>query len=414
MTVIKEALLTRRVEKIYPNREALAALLKKQKIRLYLGIDPTGTRLHLGHTIALQKLQEFAELGHEAILLIGTGTVLIGDPSQREKDRERITEEAIKKNVATWKQQTEKILDFSKVKIRSNGKWLLKLGLKEIIEIASHISAVQLFKREMFQKRLEQKDTVWTHETLYPLLQGYDSVALDVDLEIGGTDQTFNMLIGRELQRKMNNREKFVLTVPMIPGTDGKQMSKTSDNCVWLTDSPNEMFGKLMSIPDDLIIDYFELCTEVPIEKIKDLKRKKVSDPMGVKKQLALEVTKMYHGETASKKAQEEFKNVVQKKQPPSNTPEITSEQLYRKILERYHAPASTTTISQAVATSADISTSEAVRRVEGGTISVDNLRITDPRALFDFNVPKDRVLKVGSRKHLRIRGRKSTSKKSK
>ena len=255
---IKEVL-SRNVAEVLPSKSGLEHLMKKKRIRLYLGVDPTGTRLHLGHTITLRKLQEFADLGHEAILVIGTGTVLAGDPSQRGKARERISEREIKENIKTWKSQVRKIINLSKVKIKYNGDWLLKLGLREIIDIASNLSAIKLFQREMFQERIKKGDTVWLHETLYPLLQGYDSVALDTDLEIGGTDQVFNMLVGRELQRKMRNREKFVLTCPMLLGIDGKQMSKSSGNCVWLEDSPDQMFGKIMSAPDSLIIPIFEL-----------------------------------------------------------------------------------------------------------------------------------------------------------
>jgi len=262
MNTIKD-LLSRGVEKIYPDQEALEKLLQQRKIRLYLGIDPTGSRLHLGHAILLRKLQKFAELGHETILLIGTGTVLAGDPSQRAGAREKIGEEEVQKNISNWKKQAEKILDFSKVQVKQNGDWLLKLTMKDLISIASHISAVQLFKRDMFQERLERGDTVWANETLYPLLQGYDSVVMDVDLEIGGTDQTFNMLIGRELLRKMRGKEKYVLTVPMILGTDGKQMSKTSGNCVWLDDEPAEMYGKLMSLPDEQINSYLDSVTDI-------------------------------------------------------------------------------------------------------------------------------------------------------
>ncbi|MDP6704218.1 MAG: tyrosine--tRNA ligase, partial [archaeon] len=198
--------LSRQVAEILPNAADLEKVMKKKKIRLYIGIDPTGGQLHLGHTIGLRKLQQFADLGHEAILVVGTGTVLAGDPSQRDTGRSRITEKEIKENIKTWKKQAEKILDFSKIEIRQNGDWLKKLKLPEIIEIASHLSASQLFQRDMFQKRLDRGDTVWTHELLYPLLQGYDSVVMDVDLEIGGTDQVFNMLIGRDLQKRMSNR----------------------------------------------------------------------------------------------------------------------------------------------------------------------------------------------------------------
>ena len=200
--------LSRQVAEILPNKKGLEALMKKKKIRLYLGIDPTGSQLHLGHTIGLRKLQQFADLGHVAILVIGTGTVLAGDPSQRDSARPRITEKEIAQNIKTWKQQAGKIITFSKVKVVQNGDWLKKLRLPDILDIASHMSATRLLQRDMFQRRLKRGDTVWTHEMLYPLLQGYDSVALDVDLEIGGTDQVFNMLVGRELQKKMNNHEK--------------------------------------------------------------------------------------------------------------------------------------------------------------------------------------------------------------
>ena len=241
---IDEAL-SRNVDQVLPQKAKLKNLMRKRRIRLYLGVDPTGYKLHLGHTIPLRKLQEFADLGHEAILVVGTGTALAGDPSQREKARTIITEKEIKENIKTWKKQTSKILDFSRVKIKYNGDWLLKLGLREIIDIASNISATRLFQRDMFQKRMKKGDTVWMHEILYPILQGYDSVAMNVDLEIGGTDQVFNMLIGRELQQKIRNKEKFVLTCPMILGVDGKTMSKSSGNCIWIEDPAGEMFGKL-------------------------------------------------------------------------------------------------------------------------------------------------------------------------
>ncbi|MCR4263632.1 MAG: tyrosine--tRNA ligase, partial [Candidatus Roizmanbacteria bacterium] len=241
-----EELLSRGVDTIYPNREMLESRISTGKpIRVYIGVDPTGHKLHIGHSIGLSKLQQFADTGHEAILLFGTGTVLVGDPSQRSEARKRITKEEIDENIKTWKKQVSSIIDFDKVKIVRNSDWLLKLGLVDIINIMSNISATQLFKRENFQKRIERGDTVWSHETLYPLLQGYDSVAMDVDLEIGGTDQTFNMLVGRELMQKMRGKEKFVLTTPMILGTDGQQMSKSTGNCVWLDDSPQDMYGKI-------------------------------------------------------------------------------------------------------------------------------------------------------------------------
>ncbi|KKR76027.1 MAG: hypothetical protein UU21_C0020G0004 [Candidatus Levybacteria bacterium GW2011_GWA2_40_8] len=302
-----DQLLTRGVEQILPSREGLEKLMAKKKIRLYLGIDPTATKLHLGHTVMLRKLQQFANLGHEAILLFGTGTVLVGDPSQRATGRKLITQKEIDQNIKTWKDQVKPIIDFNKVKIKYNGDWLLKMNLKDIIEIASKVSAVQLFKREMFQRRLKLDDTVYYHETMYPLLQGYDSVVMDVDLEIGGTDQTFNMLIGRELQQKINHHEKYVLAGKMISGTDGQPMSKTSGNCIWLTDTAEDMFGKLMAVHDELMPDYYEFFTD---------KNMPSGDPLSVKKLLALEIIQQYHGLKKAQTAQTHFEQTFQKKAP--------------------------------------------------------------------------------------------------
>ena len=326
-----EEVLSRGVEKVLPNREALKKLMQKRKIRLYLGIDPTAPRLHLGHTITLRKLQEFADLGHEAILVIGTGTVLAGDPSLRLETRPLMTEKEVAKNVKTWKKQAGKVLNFSKVKIKYNGEWLLKLKLEDIIKIASQISAVKLFQREMFQRRIKMGQTVLTHETLYPLLQGYDSVFLDVDLEIGGTDQTFNMLIGRELMGKMRKKEKFVLTCPMILGIDGRPMSKTSGNCIWLEDSPTQMFGKIMSIPDDLIFNYFKLLTRVSLTEIEKVKK---LNPRDAKIRLAREIVRLYHGEKKAMKAEKEFERVFKEKKLPSKIPGVKIKEEKLNILE--------------------------------------------------------------------------------
>lgn len=302
-----EEILTRGVENVFPDKSGLARLMAGKKIRVYLGIDPTGPKLHLGHTIPLRKLQQFADLGHEAILLFGTGTVLAGDPSQRKEARRTITQEEINENIKNWKIQAAKVVDLEKIQIKQNGDWLLKLSVPEVINIASKISAIQLFKRDMFQKRIEAEETVWTHELLYPLLQGYDSVHLDTDAEIGGTDQTFNMLIGRELQKKMKNREKFVVTTPLILGTDGQIMSKSSGNCIWLDDSAQDMYGKIMSMSDNQIEEYWTNLTDMPQEKLKS------SKPFDAKKQLACKIVKIYHGQKAAEEAQREFESTFQK-----------------------------------------------------------------------------------------------------
>ncbi|MFC1790687.1 tyrosine--tRNA ligase, partial [Patescibacteria group bacterium] len=309
-----DEILTRRVAKIYPSKKALEKKLRSgKKIRLYLGIDPTSTNLHLGHLIPLRILEAFGQLGHEAIFLFGTGTVLVGDPSERDSGRKLITEKEIKKNVTNWKEQIKPAIDLKQLKFKSNADWLTKLSLKDLIKIGSKISAVQLFKRDSFTRRIKAGNTVWYHETMYPLLQGYDSVAMDVDLEIGGTDQMFNMLIGRELQKKFRNKEKYVLTVQMLPGSDGKTMSKTSGNTINLLDSPKDKYGKAMSIVDEAIIQYFEFITDLPLEVIKEFRRNLKSGkthPMELKKRLAFEIVKMYHGYEAAQQAQSEFELV--------------------------------------------------------------------------------------------------------
>lgn len=319
MDAIKE-LLTRRVEQVLPEDKALEKLLRSgKKLKVYQGFDPTGIKLHLGHSIGMRNLQSFVELGHHVIVLFGTGTVLVGDPSQRDTGRKLITEEEIQTNIATWKEQVGKIMDLERVEIKFNGDWLIPMTLKDIIQLGSNISAVQLFKRDSFTKRIERGDTVWFHETLYPLLQGYDSVAMDVDVEIGGTDQTFNMMVGRELQRKINNREKYVLTNPMIMGTDGAQMSKTTGNCIWLDDTAEDMYGKTMSIADEQVPVYMRMLTNLPLEEIESLGK----DPLEEKKRLAFEITQQFHGASGAQQAAKHFEATVQNQEIPDDIPEL-------------------------------------------------------------------------------------------
>lgn len=385
--------LTRRVDQVLPSKEGLKKLMQKRKIRLYLGIDPTGTKLHLGHTITLRKLQEFAVLGHESILVVGTGTVLAGDPSARDKARPRITQKEIEKNIRTWKKQAGKILDFSKVKIRYNGDWLVPLSLGGILDIASHISAVKLFQRDMFRRRLKAGDTVWMHETLYPLLQGYDSVALQTDLEIGGTDQVFNMLIGRELMDKMLGKEKFVLTCPMVLGIDGKTMSKSSGNCVWIEDSPGQMFGKLMSIPDSLIIPYLELMTDLPsrdIQRYKEELHSKKVNPRDIKEKLAVEIVKTFHSLAIAQKSREEFRNVFREKKLPSSVPGIN---IRKKEISLLDLLTETGLVS---------SRSEAKRVVLQGGVKIDGKTQKDWRQ--NIEIKKEMILQIGKRKFAKIK----------
>lgn len=358
-----DELLTRRVAKILPTKEGLEKLISGKKIRLYQGFDPTFNQLHLGHTIGFRKLMDFARAGHEVIFLFGTGTVLAGDPSERDTGRKLITQEEIDANIKTWKEQVSKIVDFDLVTIRQNGDWLTKLTLKDIIKIASNISATQLFKRDSFTRRIAKGDVVWYHETMYPLLQGYDSVAMDVDLEIGGTDQEFNMLVGRELQKKMNGREKYVLTTPMINGTDGKQMSKSVGNCIWLTDKPEVIYEKIMAMADSMITTYYELLTDIPMGEIAALDP---NTPVENKKRLAYDITRQLHGEGGAQSAQTYYDSFIQTKSAPTNIPTI-SVQAGTPILE--------------VLKSADlgVSNSDIKRTLEQSGVEMDGVRITDP-----------------------------------
>ena len=381
-----ENVLNRGVNQVLPGRKGLKKLIQKRKIKVYLGIDPTAPRLHLGHTIPLRKLQEFADLGQKTVLVIGTGTVLAGDPSLRSEARPLMSKEKVERNIKRWKRQAGKILDFSKVKIKYNGDWLLKLKLEDIVKIASHISAVKLFQRETFQRRIKTGQTVWAHETLYPLLQGYDSVFLNVDLEIGGTDQTFNMLMGRELLQKMRRKEKFVLTCPMVLGIDGRPMSKTTGNCIWIEDSAEEMFGKIMSIPDDLIFSYFQLLTKVPLAEIEKIKKIK---PKDAKTRLAKEIVTIYHGEKAAGTAKKGFERVFREKKLPKVIEKIKVKEKKMNILDLL------------VRTKLASSKSEAKRLVLQKGVEVDG-KIEDDWCKV-IEIKKDQVLRVGKRRFVRV-----------
>lgn len=381
-------LLTRGVSEIIPDRKQFEKLISQKKIRLYLGIDPTGGKLHLGHTINLLKLQEFAELGHEAILIIGTGTVIVGDPSQRDEARKRITKKEIEENIKTWKKQAGKILDFKKVKVKENGDWLLKLTYPDVANIASHITAPRLFQRDNFQKRIKRGDTVWYQETMYPLMQGYDSVVLDVDLEIGGTDQLFNMMVGRDLQRKMNNREKYVITCNMITGTDGQQMSKTSGNCIWIEDTAKEKFGKIMSLPDESIFDYFELVTRAPMSEIEQMKRSNIN-PRDLKAKLGREIVTMYHSKKEAEKAEQEFERIFKKKEMPDNIEEIKIKEKELNILDLL------------VKTKLASSKSQAKRLVEQGGVKIDKKVEKDWKK--QIEIKKEAIIQAGKRRFIKI-----------
>jgi tyrosyl-tRNA synthetase len=385
---VKEVL-TRGVAEILPSRSGLEKLMAKRKIKLYLGIDPTGAELHLGHSVTLRKLNQFAQLGHHVILLIGNGTVKIGDPTGRDESRPMLTDQEIEANFKTWKKQASKVLDFSKIEIRYNGDWLDKLTMVEIIKLTAKTTVQQLIERDMFQERIKKGQPIHGHEILYPLLQGYDSVAMDVDLELGGTDQTFNMMMGRTLLKSYKNKAKWVLTTPIINGTDGRKMSKSYGNFVGLTENPIDMYGKLMRIADNLIIEYFLLLTDVHSSEIAKMDKamRAGENPMTFKKLLAFTITEMYHSTKEAEKAQEHFEQTIQQKKVSSVSEKIKKSKITGKPAFAMVSLASGTSNSQA-------------RRLieQGGTALLpSNKKITDPNELIDLEDVD--AIRVGKRK---------------
>ena len=287
-------LLTRSTASVIPKDLAEKKVASGKPLRVYWGIDPTGGRIHLGHSIPMRKLQQFANEGHHAILLIGSFTAMIGDPSDRDSERQPLTKKEVKENFKTYKEQASKVIDFDKVEVVYNHEWLEKLSYEDVISHASCFTIQQMGERAMFEERMNKGNPVSVHEFLYPIMVGYDSVVLDVDCEIGGTDQEFNMLAGRTMQKAFGKREKFVLTTPLIEGTDGRKMSKSYDNCVYLDDAPNDMYGRMMSLDDSLMEKYFECCTDVPMEEIQEVLK---GNPRDAKVRLAKEIVTLYPSE---------------------------------------------------------------------------------------------------------------------
>lgn len=326
---MKEAnidLLTRGVSAIYPSREFLEEKLKRgEKLTLYLGIDPTGPSLHLGHLIPIKKLAEFQKEGHQIIILFGDFTATIGDPSDKKNTRQPLTRKQVLQNHKDYKKQISTIISFTgknKAKIKYNSKWLKKLSFEKIISLATNMTVQQMIERDMFQKRIKEGRPIFLHEFFYPLMQAFDSVAMNVDGEIGGTDQMFNMLCGRDLMKAVSGKEKFIITTKLLEDNHGQKMGKTEKNMVSLSDGPEEMYGKIMSWTDGLIIPGFELCTNVSTEKIKqisvDLIQEK-TNPRDIKMKLAKEIVGLIYGENKAQIAEESFIRAFQKKEKPEN-----------------------------------------------------------------------------------------------
>jgi len=382
--------LTRGVDNIYPNVNFVRKLLLSgRKLKMYLGIDPTGPDLHLGHAIPLTKLREFQELGHEAILLIGDFTGMIGDPTDKTATRKKLSRKQVLENCKNYKKQASQVIDFKKCKLKFNSKWLTKLNFEELIEISSNFTVQRMLERDMFKKRMKSAKPIYLHEFLYPLMQAYDSVALGVDGEIGGSDQTFNMLCGRDLLKVLKDREKFVLTTKLLEDAHGAKMGKTEGNMITLTDSPQEKFGKVMSWPDSLIEIGFELLTQKDLLSIK--KRLKSGDnPRDLKMELAFEVVKKFDSGEEAKKARENFVQVFSKKEKPQNMQKQKIIKTKKQII-----------IDLLFDLKLVSSKSEARRLVQQGGVRINNKIIKNWQ---DEIMPEDgMVVQVGKRKFVEI-----------
>lgn len=380
--------LTRGVANIIPNKESLEALLESgKKLNIYMGIDPTSTRIHIGHAVMLRKLNTFAAHGHNVTFLIGDFTALIGDTSDKESERPAITSEQIKENFVNYKKLASKVLDFSKIKVVYNSEWLSTLNFVDIVKLTQHFSAGDFYSRELIKKRLNEGKRVGLHEVLYPVMQGYDSFVLDTDLQLGGTDQTFNMQAGRLLQKDMRNKESYVMTGEFLEGTDGRKMSKTWNNAIWLDDEPDEVFGKVMSLRDELITQYFTLATSATLEEIARVKQRLESgeNPMLLKKELASRLVEELCGADKVEHALKNFEETFQK----NKTPEEINEFSY----------SSQSLLDVLALSGMTVSNSETKRLLTGKAIELNGQTVDD----LNVTLSKGDVLKVGKRKFVKL-----------
>ena len=371
MGVIEE-MVTRSVTNIIPGREKLLALLASRTPRnVYFGIDPTATHIHLGHAVPLRKLQTLSELGHRVTFLIGDFTALIGDSSDKESERPVLTSAQIEQNFQTYKAQAEKLLDFRSVTLRYNSEWLGKLTFADIVALSHHFSAGDFYSREIIRKRLTAGTHVGLHELLYPMMQGYDSYVLDTDIQVGGADQTFNMQAGRILQKALRRKESYILATEFLPGTDGRKMSKTWGNAIWLDDPPDDMFGKIMSLTDELIIPYFTHATNVSTDEVTSVQRR-LSDgenPMLLKKELAVRVVAELHASEPAQQAKQNFERAYQKR-------DLTGVSIPALHLS------SGATVHDALSVAPFLrSKSESKRLIAAGSVSVNDVRVTRANA---------------------------------
>ncbi len=385
-----EEVLTRGVSEIIGREKFDKAVKGKKKLRIKLGIDPTSPNIHIGRAVVLWKLRAFQDMGHQVVFIVGDFTGLIGDTSDKESERPMLTEAQVKQNLKTYFQQAYKILDKHKTETHYNSKWLKKLGFLEIGKMADLFGLHEFASRELIKKRLDAGKRVSLRELLYPLMQGYDSVAVKADVELGGTDQRFNLLAGRTIQPLYGQEPQSIMTFELLEGTDGRKMSSSWGNVINITDEPNDMFGKVMSLHDSLIIRYFTLATRVPLKDIAIFEKEleKGANPRVIKKRLAEEIVTLYYGKDAAKKASEEFDRVFSQKEKPSEIPEmrVKSQNIIDLLVETKLAP----------------SKSEARRLVQQGGVKLNDMVITEWDATLD--VEDGQILQTGKRKFVKLK----------
>ncbi|TKJ38174.1 MAG: tyrosine--tRNA ligase [Planctomycetes bacterium B3_Pla] len=373
-------------------RKLTGAAKKCSQLRIKLGLDPTSPDIHLGHTVVLRKMRQFQDLGHKAVLIIGDYTARIGDPTGQNSTRPILSPEQIEQNAKTYFEQAGKILDTSdeRLEVRYNGEWLEKLTLMELIQIAAKKTVAQMLQRDTFKKRLQADVDVYTHEFLYPLMQGYDSVMIESDVELGGTDQTFNNLVGRDIQKGYAQQPQIVITMPILVGLDGQEkMSKSKGNYIGVTDEPNDMFGKVMSISDDMMENYFTLLTDLPADRIAELVDAGKTHPKQAKVLLGKRIVAQFYNEELADAAAAEFDKVFARGQLPDDIPEI-------------EIPAQPIAASKLLLACNLVSTGgEAKRMIKQSAASIDGEKLNDPNAEI---TPKDgAVIRVGKRKFARL-----------
>ena len=379
-------LLTRNVEDLIVRSELEKKLKSKTKLRIKLGIDPTGSRIHIGRAVTLWKLRQFQELGHQITFVAGTFTAQIGDTSDKESERKMLTKEEVTNNFKSYHSQLSKILDMDKVEVFQNGDWFNKMDLEEFFKLTSLFTIQQMIERENFAKRIKSNKPVGLHETLYALLQGYDSVMMKTDLEVGGTDQLFNMLAGRTVQKAYGQVPQSVMTFHILEGMDGRKMSTSWGNCIYIDDEPLEMYGKVMAINDELIPSYFKMATDVPMDVIEQIEKDMAmgANPRDTKASLAREIVARYNGKKAALGAEKDWEKQFRDGDRPAIINDFNTKK--KPILD---------VVSEAF----DISKSEARRLMSQGGVKVDDQRVKD----FETIIEKDCMIQLGKRRYKKI-----------